>query len=102
MIELSAFPRRALGRTEAFLSYDSLNEVNSIDSQRQFQYANERTYTPSATFHNRALMFGIGESSKEICDELKRNGYIGLVEIKVINQREGINKIRGRPVVSIR
>ncbi|MDP2925609.1 MAG: hypothetical protein Q8N99_04515 [Nanoarchaeota archaeon] len=91
--------RQELGRTEAFLSYDTLSEVNSIDPQRQFKYAEERYYVPSATWHNRGLMLGIGASAKPICDELRSRGYIGLIEIETINPRLGINQIRGRPVV---
>ncbi len=93
-------PRRELGRTEAFLSYDSLAEINGIDPNRQFKYAARETYTPSAEFHNKALMIGVGESSaKAICAELRSKGYIGLVEIETINPRMGVNQIRGRPVV---
>ncbi len=93
-------PPRQLGRTDAFLSYDTLEGVNSIDSDRRFKYATRAHYTPSATFNNRALMFGIGEeSARAISEELKSRGYIGLVEIKVINPRMGVNQISGRPVV---
>lgn len=92
-------PRRELGRTEAFLSYDTLAWVNSIDSGRQFRYAQEQTFTPSATFHNGALMLGLGPSAEAICAELRERGYIGLVEIEHINPREGVNQIRGRPLV---
>ncbi len=93
-------PSAELGRSEAFLSYDSLISVNEIDPQRQFKYAPEETYTPSATFHNRALFFGIGASAEAICKEVKGRGYIGLVEIETINSRRGVNQIRGRPVVA--
>lgn len=93
------FPPRSIGRTEAFLSYDTLRKVNAIDPKRQFKYAPERKYTPSATFHGRALMRGIGPSAPAICEELKQRGYIGLVEIEIINPQEGVNQIRGRPVV---
>ena len=92
-------PPRELGRTEAFLSYDSLSEVNSRDPQRQFKYAEEKFYVPSATWHNRGLMLGIGASAESICSELRNRGYIGLIEIKTINPKPGINQIRGRPVV---
>lgn len=93
-------PRIELGRTEAFLSYNSLAEINSIDSNRQFKYAGRDTYTPSPEFHNRALMFGIGESvAKAISEELRDQGYIGLVELKTTSSRMGINQITGRPVV---
>ena len=89
-----------LGRSQSFLSYDSLAEINSIDPERQFKYAPERYYTPSAEFYNRSLFFGIGEASAQsICDELKQRGYIGLIEIENINSRQGINQIRGRPVI---
>ncbi len=94
-------PPAELGRSKAFLSYDSLPEVNAIDPQRQFRYhPTDVSYTPSATFHNRALMFGIGSSAEAICEELKGRGYIGLVEIQTINPRIGVNQIRGRPVVA--
>jgi hypothetical protein len=93
-------PRKNLGRTEAFLSYDSLAEVNAIDKTRQFKYATRETYIPSAEFHNRGLILGIVENSaREICYELKLRGYIGLVEIEIINPRMGVNQIQGRPVV---
>ncbi|MEK6917915.1 MAG: hypothetical protein AABW51_03105 [Nanoarchaeota archaeon] len=89
-----------LGIETPFLSYDTLNVVNSIDPQRQFNYAHGGTYIPSATFNNRALMFGIGEESvNAISEELKSKGYNGLVEIKTINPKPGVNKITGRPVV---
>ena len=94
-------PRAQLGRTEIFLSYDSLSDVNAIDPRRQFKYATGGHYTPSAEFHNRALFFEIGETSaKVICDELKSRGYIGLVEIETTNPRLGVNQVRGRPVVA--
>lgn len=86
---------------EAFLSYDSLSVVNRIDPQRQFKYAEARFYTPSATWHNRGLMLGIGTSAKLICDELRDRGYIGLVEIETINPKPGVNQIRGRPIVPV-
>ncbi len=93
-------PQKDLGRTQAFLSYDSLEEVNAIDTERQFRYhPTDKYFTPSATFHNRALMLGVGPSSRAICDELKSRGYIGIVEIETINPRHGVNQIRGRPVV---
>ena len=93
-------PRKELGRTEAFLSYDNLSEINGINPERQFRYATRGTYTPSAEFHNSALMLGIGKNSaRAICEELKSKGYIGLVEIETINPRMGVNQIRGRPVV---
>lgn len=95
-------PRAELGRTEAFLSYNSLKGINVIDPQRQFKYAHEGTYTSSATFHNRALMFGIGEkSARAICEELKSKGYIGLIEIEIINPKQGVSQIRGRPIVPV-
>ena len=81
---VTGIPRKELGRTEAFLSYDNLSEINCIDPNRQFRYATRGFYTPSAEFHNRALMLGIGENSyRTICEELKNKGYIGLVEIDV-------------------
>ncbi len=94
-------PRRSMGRTEAFLSYSTLEKVNAIDPKRQFKYhPTDRFYTPSETFHNRALMLGIcKESAEAMCEELKEKGYIGLVEMTVINPRMGVNQIRGRPVV---
>lgn len=97
-------PQRELGRTQAFLSYDTLEEINSINPQRQFKYhPTDIYYIPSATFHNRALMLGIGkESARNICEELKRKGYIGLVEIIIINPRLGVNQVRGRPVVPVK
>ena len=49
-------PQVELGRTEAFLSYDSLSEVNGIDPQRQFKYAEKGFYILSVTWHNRGLM----------------------------------------------
>lgn len=46
------------------------------------------------------MFFGIGENSaKSICDELKSKGYIGLVEIEIINPKEGVNQIKGRPII---
>lgn len=94
-------PTREVGRTQAFISYDSLEFVNSVDPQRQFEYhPTDRYYSPSVTFHNRALMFGIPkETGRAICEELKARGYIGLVEIKVTNPRMGVNQLRGRHVV---
>jgi len=92
-------PPEDLGRTRAFLSYDSLGEVNAVDPERQFKYARGGFYVPSATFENRALILGIGPSSNAICEELLEEGYIGLVGIKVINPRRGVNQIRGRPLV---
>jgi len=93
-------PRAELGRSEAFLSYDSLPDVNVIDPQRQFKYhPTDAHYIPSATFHNGALMFGIGPSAETICEELRQKGYIGLVGIETINPRIGVNQIRGSPVV---
>lgn len=93
-------PSADLGRTRAFLSYDSLSDVNAIDSKRQFKHAHEEFYVPSATFHNRALMSGIdAESASQMCNELMKNGYIGLVEMEIINPRHGVNQIRGRPII---
>ena len=54
----------------------------------------------SATWHNRGLILSIGASAEPICDGLRSKGYIGLVEIEIINPRLGVNQIRGRPVIA--
>lgn len=100
MLQIKA-PPKEIGRTQAFLSYDTLEDVNAIDPERQFEYhSTDRKYIPSAEFHNRALMLGIPkETAGVICKELQAKGYIGLVEIEVVNPKSGVNQLQGRPVV---